>query len=73
MLTVMTFQESADINTTKSSHCDSLKGQVLTQPIISPQGEFLADAGEKIRQGKAMEIENAGVMVAYVDESGQRS
>ncbi len=49
---------------------DRLAGQTLTQPIISPQGEFLADAGEKIDEAKALEIENAGVMFAYVDVDG---
>ena len=50
---------------------DRLTGQVLTQPIISPQGELLADAGEKISAEKALEIENAGVMNAYVDVEGR--
>ncbi len=45
---------------------DRLQGQVLSQPIISPQGEFLADEGEKIDAKKAMEIEDAGVMFAFV-------
>ena len=50
---------------------DRLAGQTLTQPIISPQGELLADAGEKIDEAKALEIENAGVMFAYVDADGK--
>ncbi len=50
---------------------DRLAGQTLTQPVISPQGEFLADAGEKIDEAKALEIENAGVMFAYVDVDGK--
>lgn len=50
---------------------DRLIGQTLTQPIISPQGEFLADAGDKIDKEKALEIENAGVMYAFVDVDGQ--
>ena len=50
---------------------DRLAGQILTQPIISPQGEFLADAGEKITEEKALEIETAGVMFAYVDVEGR--
>jgi len=49
---------------------DRLIGCTLTQPIISPQGEFLADAGEKIDKEKALEIENAGVMYAFVDADG---
>ena len=45
---------------------DRLSGQTLSQPIISPMGELLADAGEKITAAKAAEIENTGVMFAYV-------
>ena len=55
----------------KLSLSDRLQNQTLTQPIISPQGEFLADAGEKISREKAVEIENAGVMFAYVDVDGK--
>ena len=51
---------------------DRLTGQILAQPVISPQGEFLADEGEKLSAEKAMEIEDAGVMFAYVRlESGR--
>ena len=51
---------------------DRLHGQVLSRPVISPQGELLADAGEKLDKAKAMKIENAGVMFAYVQlESGK--
>ena len=51
---------------------DRLNGQVLSQPVISPQGELLADAGDKIDAAKAAEIENAGVMFAFVKlESGK--
>ena len=51
---------------------DRLHGQVLSRPVISPQCELLADAGEKLDKAKAMEIENAGVMFAYVQlESGK--
>ena len=50
---------------------DRLAGRTLTQPIISPQGEFLADAGEKIDKDRAMEIEDAGVMFAFVDADGK--
>ncbi|MBQ9531830.1 MAG: DNA-directed RNA polymerase subunit beta [Eubacterium sp.] len=51
---------------------DRLTGQVLSQPVISPQGELLADAGDKIDAAKAAEIENAGVMFAFVQlESGK--
>ena len=51
---------------------DRLTNQVLSRPVISPQGELLADAGDKIDVAKAREIENAGVMAAYVMlESGR--
>ena len=45
---------------------DRLVGQTVAQPVISPQGELLAQPGEKIDLAKAKEIENAGVMSAYV-------
>lgn len=44
-----------------------LIGQVLAQPIANPStGEIMAEAGDVISYDKAMEIENAGVCVAYV-------
>ena len=56
----------------KLGMADRLSGQVLSQPVISPQGELLADAGDRIDAAKAREIENAGVMFAYVTlESGR--
>ena len=45
---------------------DRLTGHVLSQPVVSPLGEFLADEGEKITSEKAKAIENAGVMFAFV-------
>lgn len=50
---------------------DRLAGQKLAQPVISPVGEFLADAGEVISKEKAAEIEDAGVMEAFVDVDGR--
>ncbi len=51
---------------------DRLAGQRLSQPVISPLGEVLADEGEKISAEKAMEIEDAGVMSAFVKlETGE--
>ena len=51
---------------------ERLSGQILSRPVISPQGELLADEGEKITSQKAEEIENAGVMFAYIKlESGR--
>ncbi|MBQ9517356.1 MAG: DNA-directed RNA polymerase subunit beta [Eubacterium sp.] len=51
---------------------DRLTGQVLAQPIVSPLGELLADEGDKISAEKANEIENAGVMSAFVKlETGE--
>ncbi|MBQ9861423.1 MAG: DNA-directed RNA polymerase subunit beta [Clostridia bacterium] len=45
-----------------------LSGCRLSRPIVNPAtGEILAEAGEVIRRERAMEIENAGVCVAYVD------
>ncbi len=44
-----------------------LFGNVISQNIVNPlTGEIMAEAGETISYDKAMEIENAGVMVAYV-------
>ena len=56
----------------KLGMADRLTGQVLSQPVVSPMGEFLADADEKLDAKKAMEIEDAGVMFAFVRlESGK--
>ncbi len=45
-----------------------LAGCRLSRPIVNPvTGEIMAEAGELIRRERAMEIENAGVCVAYVD------
>ena len=42
-------------------------GQVLTQPVINPlTGELMAEAGQVITREKAVEMDNAGVTVAYV-------
>ena len=44
-----------------------LIGQELSKPIVSPlTGEILADVGEVISEEKALEIENAGICMAYV-------
>ncbi len=44
-----------------------LAGCCLSRPIVNPvTGEIMAEAGEVIRRDRAMEIENAGVCVAYV-------
>ncbi len=44
-----------------------LSGQQLSRPIANPlTGELMADEGEVISREKALEIENAGVSVAYV-------
>ena len=51
----------------KLSISGRLKGQELTRPIPNPMtGEIMADVGEVISLEKAIEIENAGVFVAYV-------
>ncbi len=50
---------------------DRLKGRVLAENIVDPlTGEILAIKGDKISREKAMEIEQAGVSVAYVDADG---
>ncbi len=44
-----------------------LKGHELSQPIPDPlTGEIIADAGEIISEKKALEIENAGICMAYI-------
>ena len=44
-----------------------LSGHVLSRPIISPlTGELLADEGDLITYDRALEIEQAGVMDAFV-------
>ena len=44
-----------------------LANQVITEPIANPRtGEVMALRDEKISKEKALEIENAGVSVAYV-------
>ena len=44
-----------------------LAGCRLSRPVVNPlTGEVMADAGELIGRARALEIENAGVMVAYV-------
>ena len=45
-----------------------LSGHRLSRPIVNPMtGEVMAEAGDLISFDKAMEIETAGVMEAYVD------
>lgn len=45
-----------------------LSGHRLSRPVVNPMtGEVMADTGDLISFDKAMEIETAGVMEAYVD------
>ena len=45
----------------------SLSGHLLSQPIVNPMtGEVMADVGEIVSYDKACEIEQAGVMEAFV-------
>ena len=45
-----------------------LSGHTLSQPVINPMtGEIMAEPGETISYDKAVEIEQAGVKVAYVN------
>ncbi len=44
-----------------------ITGQQLSQPIINPlTGELMAEAGEIVSHKKAVEIDNAGVSIAFV-------
>jgi len=52
-----------------------LQGCTLSRPIINPNtGELMADAGEVITRARAMEMEDAGVTVAFVtvDDHGDQ-
>ena len=50
-----------------------LKGQVLAEPIANPRtGEVMALRDEKISAEKALEIENAGVNVAFVKAADEK-
>ena len=50
-----------------------LESQVLAEPIANPRtGEVMALRDEKITKQKALEIENAGVSVAFVKASDER-
>lgn len=50
---------------------DRLTGHTVADPIVSPQGELLADTGDKIDAQKALEIENSGVMSVFVNVDGK--
>ena len=48
-----------------------IKGQELSRPIPNPlTGEIIADVGEIISEEKALEIENAGICMAYIKKDG---
>ncbi len=52
-----------------------LQGCTLSRPIINPNtGELMADVGEVITRARAMEMEDAGVTVAFVtvDDHGNQ-
>ncbi len=52
----------------KLSLSNRLSGHKLSRPIVNPMtGEIMAEAGERISYDRAVEIENAGVMIAYVN------
>ena len=58
----------------KLSLSNRLSGCTLSRPIVDPAtGEVLAESGEVISRQKAMEMEDAGVTVAYVsvEEHGE--
>ena len=51
-----------------------LAGHTVSRPIVNPlTGELMAEAGERLNRARAMEIEDAGVSVAYVtvEEHGE--
>ena len=51
---------------------DRLKGNRLSQPIVNPMtGEIMAMPGDVIGKDLAMEIEDAGVNIAYLDVEGK--
>ena len=50
----------------KLGMANRLADQVLSRPIISDEGELIAEEGEFISKERAMEIENMGITVAYV-------
>lgn len=51
---------------------DRLKGNKLSQPIVNPRtGEVMAMPGDVINKQQAMEIEDAGVNIAYLDVEGK--
>jgi DNA-directed RNA polymerase subunit beta len=55
----------------KLGMADRIRGQVLAEAVVSPStGEILAEAGTKVDKPLALEIEQAGVDVAYVDAEG---
>ena len=52
---------------------DRLEGQVIAEPISNPRtGEVMAFRDEKITKEKALEIENAGVKIAYVKAQDEK-
>ena len=52
---------------------DRLEGQVIAEPISNPRtGEVMAFRDEKITKEKALEIENAGVQIAYVKAQDEK-
>ena len=48
-----------------------IKVQELSRPIPNPlTGEIIADVGEIVSEEKALEIENAGICMAYIKKDG---
>ena len=51
-----------------------IENQILAEPVANPRtGEILALRDEKISMEKALEIENAGVSVAYVKAADEKT
>ncbi len=56
----------------KLSLANRTKGFVLAEDAVSPLGEVVAKAGEKLDADKAYEIQHSGVNVVYVESNGQK-
>ncbi len=52
---------------------ERIKFRKLAEPVVAPlTGEIIADAGERITADKALEIENCGANVVYLDVDGHK-
>ncbi len=52
---------------------ERIKFKKLAEPVVAPlTGEIIADAGERITADKALEIENCGANIVYLDVDGHK-